>query len=110
MRNIKIRKEDVGNFAKNTGKVLLYGLAIVLPRLTSKDVIDTIRYSGDVGYSDAVRAIMESDMFSSSKDEMIGLLKKDQNMEYYKSIIQVARSDMFSSNKVNIIKKFNSES
>jgi hypothetical protein len=60
-------------------------------------------YVGDVKYSDAVGAIMNSRMFSSDKPKVIEVLKKDGNTDYYKAIIQVVNSNMFSSDKLKTI-------
>ena len=107
--NIKQCTETIGKITKNTCKILAYGFILALPYLTSKDMLDSMRYSGDVKYSDAVRAIMESNMFDSNKDKVMELLKKDQDSEYYKAVIQVVCSDMFDSRKVNVIKNLTSD-
>lgn len=99
----KITKETVGSVVKIGGAAILYGLASMVSKVSVKDVIDEIRYSGNVSYSDAISAIMESDMFDSYKREAIKVLKKDQDVEYYKTVIKIVRSDMFSSYKLEAI-------
>ena len=106
---IKITKEAIGNVAKAGGMVILYGLAAMASRVSVKDVIDTVRYSGNVGYSDAFGAIMDSDMMSSYKNEAIELLKREQDVEYYKAGIKLVHSDMMSSYKMSAIKKIGGE-
>ena len=85
------------------GITLVYGLASMASRTSIKDVINTIRYSGDVTYSDVVSAVMESDMFDSNKAKAIELLKRGESVEYYKSIIDIVRSNMFDSSKIKAI-------
>ena len=62
-----------------------------------------VRYSGDIGYSDAVGAIMNSDMYDSSKTKIIAALTKDADSEFYRTIIQVVKSNMYDSSKVSTI-------
>ena len=88
---IKITKETIGNVVKVGGMVMLYGLAAMASKTSVKDVIDNIRYSGNVSYSDAVSAVMDSDMFDSNKNRVMELLKKDGDAEYYKTIIKIIR-------------------
>ena len=57
------------------------------------------------GYSQAVKAISESDMFSGDKREAITELKQDGNTEFYKAVIAIANdTSMFSSDKASMIK------
>lgn len=85
------------------GIALVYGLASMASRTSVKDMFDSIRYSGDVTYSDAVSAVMDSDMFDSNKTKVIELLKRNESVEYYKTIIDIVRSNMFDSNKIKAI-------
>lgn len=109
MKNIKINKETVGKFAKNSCKFALCTLAIVLPHLSKKDTIDMIRYSGDVSYSDVVEAIMSSCMWSGDKRAAVELLSKEADMETYKAVIKIARSNLYSGDKVEMIRNICSE-
>ena len=103
MKKINITKEHIGNIVKIGGIALVYGLASMASRTSVKEMFDNIRYSGNVTYSDAVSAVMDSDMFDSSKTKVIELLKRDQSVEYYKTIIDSVRSNMFDSNKIKAI-------
>lgn len=103
MKKNNITKEHIGNIVKIGGIALVYGLASMASRTSVKDVINTIRYSGDVTYGDVVSAVMESDMFDSNKTKVIELLKRDQSVEYYKTIIDIVHSNMFDSNKIKAI-------
>ena len=100
---IKITKEFVGNVVKIGGMAMIYGLAAMASKTSVKDAIDNIRYSGKVSYSDAVSAVMDSNMFDSNKNRVLELLKKDGDIEYYRTIIKIVRSDMFDSNKIRAI-------
>ena len=100
---IKITRETIGNVFKVGGMIILSGLAAMTSKTSAKDVIDNIRYSGNVSYSDAVSVVMDSDMFDSNKNRVMELLKKDGDVEYYKTIIKIIKSDMFDSNKIRAI-------
>ena len=103
MKKINNTKEHIGNIVKIGGIALVYGLASMASRTSVKEMFDNIRYSGNVTYSDAVSAVMDSDMFDSSKTKVIELLKRNQSVEYYKTIIDIVRSNMFDSNKIKAI-------
>lgn len=104
MKKLNVSKETVGKFAKNGCRIVLYGLATILPYISVKDTVDMVRYSGNVGYSDAVGAIMSSGMWSSDKHTVVSMLKKDGDVEYYRAIIQVVKSSMYSADKVETIR------
>ena len=103
MKKFNITKEHIGNIVKIGGIALVYGLASMASRTSVKEMFDNIRYSGNVTYSDAVSAVMDSDMFDSSKTKVIELLKRDQSVEYYKTIIDIVRSNRCDSNKIKAI-------
>lgn len=96
--------KTIGKIAKAGCTFAARSLVLVLSYTSAKDIIETIRYSGKVGYNDAVSAIMSSSMFSSNKNEAVSALKKDGDSELYKAVIHVVRSNMLSSNKVETIK------
>ena len=106
---IQITKETVGKILKVGGMIVLYGVASMASRTSVKDVIDGIRYSGDVSYSDAVGVIMDSNMFDSNKNRAMELLKRDGDSEYYKTIVKIIKSDIFDSNKIISIATLNGE-
>lgn len=76
---------------------------------TAKEVIDKIRYSGNVKYDDAVKVILDSDMLSSYKKEAMELLKTDEESKYYKSVVYMIQSSLLSSDKIKMIKTLNGE-
>lgn len=102
----------------NIGKVLLTGVkivkrgcGIVFPIIGTvvctdlvKDIYNDIRYRGEVGYDDAVRAILDSNMFSANKQDAISVLKTGESSEYYKAVIIAARSSMFSYDRFETIR------
>lgn len=99
----KQQLDTVGKYAKKGCKLLAYGLVTVLSYVSVSDLYDMVRYSGDISYSDAVGAIMNSNMYDSSKTKIISVLTKDADSEFYKTIIQVVKSDMYDSSKVSTI-------
>lgn len=103
MRKINITKDTITNAAKVCGMVAIYGVALATSNASVKDIIDKVRYSGNVKYSDAVSVIMDSSMFSSDKTRVIDVVKKDGDVEYYRAVIQIVKSSMFSSDKVKTI-------
>ena len=104
MKKININVEKVGNVIKTAGGLVLYAAVIMLPYVSTKDVVNKIRYSGNVKYSDAINAILNSGMYSSDKSKLTSMLPKDSDADLYRAVIQVANSDMFSSDKVKMIK------
>lgn len=95
--------EMAGKIAKKGCELAAYGLMTMLSCITVKDVVEAVRYSGDVGYSDAVSAIMNSSMYSHDKTSAVSALLREADSETYKAIIQIARSGMYSHEKVKSI-------
>lgn len=58
----------------------------------------------DVGYYDAVRAIMSTSMFASDKRMCVDVMRKGECSGYYKAVIEIAQSSMFGSDKIDAIK------
>lgn len=101
MRNINM--DTIGKLTKGVCDILVSGAILVL----SCKAFNMIVEQHEIGYYDAVKTIMDSSMFSSSKKEMIGLLKRDETSEYYKTVISIVESGSFSSEKVDMIKLLN---
>lgn len=55
-------------------------------------------------YSDAVNAIVNSDMFDAYKQEAISYVKKNQRADYYDGVIHIANSTMFDHYKSDAIR------
>lgn len=59
----------------------------------------------DTGFGAAVEAVMESDMLSVYKNEVISHIDRNETSEYYDAITSIVESDMLSNYKVEAIKK-----
>ena len=112
--NVKnvLNNEYVQKGLTTVGNVVKTGISIVGPVLISavatgavKQLQDKTRFCGVVGYGDAVKAILESDLYSSAMEEAISILEKDKDQEYYKAIIRVVDSNTYSSAKLRMIKE-----
>ena len=107
--NVKINKEQVVKIIAGTGKVLICGLsclALIAPHVENS--IDAVkRLTAKADYSGAIKAIMNSSMLSSYKQEAVEAVQKDRDEDYYKSIIEVVNSNMLASYKIDTIKKIN---
>ena len=60
-----------------------------------------------VGYNDAVNVILNEVTFSSTKEELMSLLKRNEDEEYYKTVINIIRAGGFSSSMVSMIEILN---
>lgn len=109
MVKLNITKEKVGNVARTACGIAVFGLVTALQFLDMKDVVNTLRYNGNVTYSDAVGVIMDSGMLSSDKGRVMSELKKNKDSDYYKAIIQVVESGLLSSDKIRAIQSINEE-
>lgn len=109
MKKLNITKEDVGNVAKAACSIAVFGIVTALRFLDMKDVVKTIRYNGNVTYSDAVGVIINSGMLSSTKSEAMAELKKNKDSDYYRAIIQVVESGLLGSDKIRAIQSINEE-
>lgn len=85
---------------KMVGCTLVGAYCLKDTRLTPNMSFD----SGSASYSDAIQAIMKSDMWDNDKSKTVSILPKDASPELYKSVISVVRSDIWSSNKVSVIR------
>lgn len=107
--NIKMDKEQVGKIIAGTGKVIVCGLsclALIAPHVENS-VNAVKRLTAKADYSGAIKAIINSSMLSSYKQDAIEAVQKDQDATYYKSVIEVVNSNMLGSYKVETIKKIN---
>lgn len=107
----KERLYAIGNVVKEYSKVLgpVIGYVLYSNRGAIADVLEELRYSGNVNYNDAVKVIMNSNMLTSYKTDIMKILKKNESSEYYKTIINVVKSDVLSSYKVEMISEINKE-
>jgi len=98
----KLNTETIGKIAKVVCVVGFYSLLVpsfkVKVNISKKQGVQTAEYS------DAVKAIVESDMWPSDKKDAVAILKRGENSDYYKAIIAVVNdSDMWASDKLETI-------
>lgn len=103
MKKFKIDTGKVGEVIESVGNLVLLAAVVVLPCVTSRDIINKVRYSGNVKYSDAVNATLTGSMYSTDKTKVIAMLPKNGDAELYKSVIQIVNSSLYSSGKVEAI-------
>lgn len=113
MRDNKLVWKDTMNTVENVAKslkgVIIPVLGVVLSSITISDLLNAVRYSGNVGYDDAVKVIVNSNMLASYKTEAITVLKHDGTPDYYRAVISTVNSDMMSSYKVDAIRNMSNE-
>lgn len=100
----KVNLKPVLEFAKDICGIVACGAGILALSKLNEKMLETPSSVTVARYSDAVNAIMESDMFSSDKRRAVSVLKRDGDTEFYKAIIAVAKDDsMFSCDQVHMI-------
>lgn len=77
---------------------------ISLPYLSTSST-KRITYYGDVGYDDAIKALMSCSMYSHEKTAAIELIKQNADTTYYSAVISIVTSNMYSHEKVDAIRK-----
>ena len=101
---MKINWKPVKDFAELVGGAVSYVLIVA----TYRKLMDNVFYSPNsvtAHYDDAVKAIMDSGMFSHDKADAVAGLKRYGTTEFYRAIVHIAEDDsMFSHDKVNMIK------
>ena len=97
-----MKTEIVKKVVVTVGRMAAAGLLLVLPRIAKASVVGENDVYAD-GYHTAVKAIMESNMFDSSKRECVSILKKNAAPAYYQTVVEIIQSDMFDSNKIATI-------
>ena len=102
-------KKTASNIAKGLKGVIIPIAGVVLSSITISDLLNAVRYSGNVGYDDAVKVIMNSNMMASYKTEAISVLKHEGIPDYYRAVISTVNSDMMSSYKVDAIRNMSKE-
>lgn len=95
-------KEILTNVAKGIGTVTLG--TIIFAGEIIKGTNDELKERDRIGsYSEAVEAIANSNMFSSSQQKILSALNSNLSNETYKSIVHIVNSNMFDSAKVTSI-------
>lgn len=106
----KINWEPVGKFAKTACEVLVYGALAAASIKYSESITKNHGTNTAATYGDAVGAIMDSDMSSYYKNEVIGMLKCNGTKDYYRAVIRVVGNDDTSSYyKLHMIETLNEE-
>lgn len=100
---------------KHFGKILNYvakGLGILASikvlQASNDDLDQRFNCLTRVGYSDAIKVIMDSDLLDHYKSEAISNLKFDETQSYYVAVISIMSSDMLDHYKMDSFKKLNS--
>lgn len=102
---MKINLKPIGEFAKGVGEIVLFG-ALVGAYYKFGDYVINGNDTSIARYNDAVKAIMNSNMFSSDKKAAVEALKRNETMDFYKAIISIANdSKMFSGDKASMIQE-----
>lgn len=101
--------ENVKKGLRNVVSIAAPIFATVMLTDVAKRITSVVGYNGVTGYSDAVKAIMDSNMFSGDKEEAVSVLKRGENSDYYKAVIHIMESRMFSDDKLDLIRKMNCE-
>ena len=100
---MKINWKPVKDFAELVGGAVSYVLLIAAYRKCMDNML--VSNSTPARYDDAVKAIMDSGMFSHDKADAVEALKRYGTTEFYKAIIHIAEDDsMFSHDKSDMIK------
>lgn len=97
-------KNTVANIAKGLKGVIVPVVGVILSSITISDLLNAVRYCGNVGYDDTVKAIMNSNMMSSYKTEAVSAVKRDGTPDYYRAVISTVNSDMMSHYKIDAIR------
>ena len=92
----------IGNGVVEGCKVAFCVGLLALPYLSTSNTKSTT-YTSKVGYDDAVKAIVSSDMYSHDMSTVIETLKKVADTTYYGAVISIVNSNMYSHEKVKTI-------
>lgn len=92
-------------------KIASKGCTFIIPLLeiasVSKLILDTMddlkTRCNVVTYNDAVNAVLDADMYSDDKVEILVALKENDKPEIYQAVINTVNSVMCSEDKVKII-------
>ena len=97
--------KPIGEFAGQLCKCASYVLMLAASYKVA-DYIAEDSSSSHAGYDDAIKAIMNSDMYSHDKATAAAALKRYGTSEFYKAIVHIANnSSAYSHDKVDMIKE-----
>ena len=101
---MKINWKPVKDIAELVGGAVSYVVMIAAYRKFMEGMIGSPN-SRNMYYDDAVKAIMESGMYSHDKANAVAALKRYGTSEFYRAIIHIAKDDsMYSHDKIDMIK------
>ena len=101
---MKINWKPVKDFAELVGGAVTYVVMIAAYRKFMESMYDSPN-SVSAHYDDAVKAIMDSGMYSHDKADAVAALKRYGTSEFYRAIIHIAKDDsMYSHDKIDMIK------
>lgn len=106
---LNIDKEQIGGIVKSVCNIVVFGALLGASLFKKEREVSTTVRIGETNYSDAIDAVLRSDMMSSTKTEVIDAVKRHEDSEYYKAVISVVNSDMLGSLKYRTIKSLSGE-
>lgn len=99
----KIDLKTVGKHVIKACELVLCGL-VVTKAVESNEQVSVSNNFLPVTYGDAVKAIMDSDMWSHDKEYAIAALKRYETTDYYSAIVNiVSGTDAWSHDKVKMV-------
>lgn len=109
MELVKRGLSAVGEYGKAVCAIVVPIVGATLVEKGVGEIVSKIRYSGKVKYDDAVRAILDSSMYSDAKKKSVALLKHDGDAEYYRAVVYITKSSMYTDAKVELIESLSVE-
>lgn len=103
MKN-KVDLTTIGNVFKKGCRIVGYGIIAAVACSLSDTKQKSDSNNLNVYYSDAIRAINESNLWSNDKKKAIALLNKNGTPDYYKAIIEIVESTMWSNDILESIR------
>ena len=104
----KINWRSIGETAKDVCGIVGCALIFGLPRIIEVVHVTEERKDTDKGYSDTVKAILNSNIWSSDKSELISVLKRNLDSDIYSTMIDIAKDNrIWTSDKVELIMHLN---
>lgn len=101
---MKINWKPVKEFAELIGGAVSYVMVVAAYRKFIEDMCYSPN-SVTAHYDDAVKAIMDSSMYSHDKADAVAALKRYGTTEFYRAIVHIAEDDnMYSHDKSSMIK------
>lgn len=107
MKNYNKIMKAIGDATK-IGISIVISVALVEMANKAYYLVEPVFYHGDAIYDDVVRAIMNSNMYSSYKTEALEIIKRDRDSTYYKTAMHILRSNMYDSYKIDALRGIDS--